>query len=129
MKHLLPFIFAASAFAQVGQHCIWPEKAKPSKMVCQDISVEVMIAARAFVASETIPVTPAKAGDPTTAPKFKGVADLFLSNDVGLFTALLNRFPPADVATAIIQRAVAEALVKTRQDTALAKPVSSADPI
>jgi len=130
MKHLLiTLTLAACAFAQTGQRCFVPDKAKPSKSICVDVSPEVMAAARAFVASETVSVTPAKPGDPTTAPKFKGVADMYIQHDTALDEALLRANPPANVATAIAQRVTAEALIKTRQDAALAKPVSVADPI
>jgi len=130
VKHLLiTLTLAACAYSQTGSICYTPNKATPAKVICRDVPPEVTAAARAFVAAEVVSITPAKAGDPTTAPKFSGVADLLFGHDTGLFTALLDRFPPANVATAIAQRVTAEALIKTRQDAALAKPVSAADPI
>jgi len=96
------FVLACAAFSQTtGQLCWTPDKATPAKSVCRDLTPALKQSLTAFIATQMIETGKDAGGKPIMAQKYSGIGDLlFTALADGVFTPIIDQFPPANVATA-----------------------------
>jgi len=125
MKLLLFFAFSFSAIAQTtGQLCWTPDKTAPAKTVCRDLTPALKQALTAFIGSQLVEVGKDAQGKGIMAPKYQGIGDLlFTALADGVFTPIVDQFPPANVATAKAQMDTDAATLAARKAAHIGKAV------
>lgn len=118
---LIPLLMATGLSAQItSQICFVSDKTKPAQSTCADIKPALRSSFAQFIATQV---------DPTSGPKFKGIADvLFQHLAQGLFLQLLQQYPPTAIATAQATALSAQNATQSALSNVIAAPVGIVDP-
>jgi hypothetical protein len=123
MKTLMFFVLSFSAAAQTtGQVCWTPDKTTPAKTVCRDLTPALKQSLNAFIASQMVEVGKDANGKSVMGPKYQGIGDLlFTALADGLFTPIIDQFPPANVVAAKAQADADTATLAARKAAHIGK--------